>query len=150
MRSRKRQSPGNGSPVARSAGSFVVGELDPGAYAPGFMLTPAPRVLTRRASRGEIFTHPHSPPHAGCPLGHPNGAAPSGTPGGDPRSAPGSDSPLPRTDRCSWMFCSSYSVSVRSRKIGHPLYTIQDFRKQIVTILLGLLGIEAKELSRGG
>ena len=39
--------------IARSAGSIVVGGLDPGACAPGFMLTRAPRawrVGDRRAS----------------------------------------------------------------------------------------------------
>ena len=31
------------SPVARFAGSIVIGGFDPGAYAPGFMLSPAPQ-----------------------------------------------------------------------------------------------------------
>jgi len=29
--------------IARSAGSIVIGGLDPGAYAPGFMLSLAPQ-----------------------------------------------------------------------------------------------------------
>ena len=32
--------------VARFAGSLFVGPCDPGAYAPGFMLTPAPQALS--------------------------------------------------------------------------------------------------------
>jgi len=42
--------------VARSAGSIVFFDLDPGAGAPGFMLSPAPRAYNLRRGAGFMLS----------------------------------------------------------------------------------------------